>query len=178
MSTAFLEEKMLGDLVHLRHELHRQPETGFDVDSTAALLADRLRNAGLEVTVGVGGTGVVATLRGRPGSRSIGLRADMDALPIEEAGNPDYRSAVADKFHGCGHDGHSAMLLGAALYLAQHPDFDGAVHFIFQPDEENGRGALAMIEDGLFERFPMDAIYGLHNLPGMRWPALPPGPER
>ena len=156
-----------GALAALRRELHRTPETGFEVHATANALADRLRDAGLEVTTGVGGSGVVATLHRGENGHAIGLRADMDALPITEANEFPHRSAIEGRFHGCGHDGHSTMLLGAALELAAAADFDGTVHFIFQPDEENGRGARAMIDDGLFERFPMDAIFGLHNLPGL-----------
>ncbi len=157
----------LDELRSLRRSLHRAPETGFEVTSTAAALVERLRAAGLEVTTGVGRSGVVATLRRGSGPRAIGLRADMDALPIVERNDFDHRSRVHGKFHGCGHDGHSAMLLGAAQRLAGDVSFDGTVHFLFQPDEENGRGARAMIDDGLFERFPMDEIYGLHNLPGL-----------
>lgn len=156
------------ELVSLRHHLHRHPETGFGVDATAGLVADRLEAAGLDVTRGVGGSGVVATLRWGTSSRSIGLRADLDALPIEEANAFAHRSEAPGAFHGCGHDGHTAMLLGAALDLATDtPALDGTVHFVFQPDEENGRGAQAMIDDGLLERFPMDAVYGMHNLPGL-----------
>lgn len=167
MSDRLLSDSELTTLVRLRHWLHQHPETGFEVGNTAAALAKRLSAAGLEISDGIAGHGFVATLRRGNGTRTIGLRADMDALPIEEAGEPSYRSNTSGKFHGCGHDGHSAMLLGAALHLAEHGGFDGVVHFIFQPDEENGRGALAMIEDGLFDRFPMDAIYGMHNLPGL-----------
>ncbi|APZ42781.1 amidohydrolase [Acidihalobacter ferrooxydans] len=152
-------------LAAFRRAVHRMPETGFAVDATADCIAERLRAAGLTVTTGVGGSGVVATLRRGQGMRAVGLRADLDALPIEEANTFAHRSRVPGRFHGCGHDGHAAMLLGAALQLAEQGEFDGTVQFVFQPDEESGRGAQAMIEDGLFERFPMDAIYGLHNLP-------------
>lgn len=156
------------DLIEFRRDLHANPGTGFDVGYAAGRIADVLQAAGLGVARGVGGAGLVATLgRGGPGARAIGLRADMDALPIEEQTNLPYRSTKPGVFHGCGHDGHSTMLMGAALRLADDPDFDRTVHFIFQPDEENGTGAQAMIDDGLFDRFPMDAIYGLHNLPGM-----------
>jgi len=158
---------MFDELVEFRHALHRAPETGFEVSQTASRIAARLRAAGLEVTEGVGGTGVVATLRSGEGGRAIGLRADMDALPITEESALDYRSEVPGRFHGCGHDGHSTMLLGAAQALARDGGFTGTVHFVFQPDEENGRGAQAMIDDGLFARFPMDALFGLHNLPGL-----------
>ncbi len=137
------------------------------MSATAAALAERLRGAGLTVTTGVGGSGVVATLQRGQGNAAIGLRADMDALPITERNDCAHRSTVAGKFHGCGHDGHATMLLGAAQALTAGEAFDGTIHFIFQPDEENGRGAQAMIDDGLFERFPMDAIFGLHNLPGL-----------
>ena len=154
-------------LESLRHALHREPETGFEVSATAAALAERLRAAGLAVTTGVGGSGVVATLQCGRGMAAIGLRADMDALPITERNDCAHRSIIEGKFHGCGHDGHATMLLGAAQALAAKGGFDGTVHFVFQPDEENGRGAQAMIDDGLFERFPMDAIFGLHNLPGL-----------
>ncbi len=157
----------LRELESLRHALHRAPETGFEVSATAATLAEALRAAGLSVTSGVGGSGVVATLQCGQGKATIGLRADMDALPITELNDCAHRSTVEGKFHGCGHDGHATMLLGAAQALAAGGGFDGTVHFIFQPDEENGRGAQAMIDDGLFERFPMDAIFGLHNLPGL-----------
>jgi hippurate hydrolase len=154
-------------LQSLRHRLHREPETGFEVSATASILAEHLRAAGLTVTTGVGGSGVVATLRRGQSEAAIGLRADMDALPITEHDDRAHRSTVEGKFHGCGHDGHATMLLGAARALMGDDRFEGTVHFIFQPDEENGRGAQAMIDDGLFERFPMDAIFGLHNLPGM-----------
>ena len=160
----------LRELAELRRQLHRHPETAFDVERTAALVADRLAGAGLEVTRGVGGAGVVATLRRGSGRPSIGLRADLDALPITEANTFGHRSQHDGAFHGCGHDGHTTMLLGAALRLSSEPDgagLDGTVHFVFQPDEENGRGAQAMIDDDLFERFPMDAVFGMHNLPGL-----------
>lgn len=157
----------LRELESLRHALHRAPETGFEVSATAAALAERLRAAGLAVTTGVGGSGVVAALQRGQGNAAIGLRADMDALPITERTECTHRSRIEGKFHGCGHDGHATMLLGAAQALAAAGDFDGTVYFVFQPDEENGRGAQAMIDDGLFERFPMDAIFGLHNLPGL-----------
>lgn len=158
---------LLAELVELRHRLHQEPELGFAVDHTAALVAAELEAAGFEVVTGVGGSGVVASLRLGQSSRGLGLRADLDALPIAEAGDPPYRSRRDGAFHGCGHDGHSTMLVGAGRLLAERGGFDGAVHLIFQPDEENGRGALAMIEDGLFERFPMESVYGLHNLPGL-----------
>jgi amidohydrolase len=156
----------LADLRELRQQLHRHPETGFDVGVITARVADRLRDAGLDVTPGVGG-GVVATLRRGSAARSIGLRADLDALPIAEANTFAHASQVADAHHGCGHDGHTAMLVGAAQLLAGTPDLDGTVHFLFQPAEETGCGAQAMIDDRLFERFPMDAVFGLHNLPGL-----------
>ena len=157
----------LAALTDFRHALHRRPETGFDVTATARVVADRLADAGLEVATGVGGSGVVATLRRGSGGGAVGLRADLDALPITEQNDFAYRSTVDGVFHGCGHDGHATMLLGAALALAGRDDIATTVHFIFQPDEENGRGARAMIDDGLFERFPMDAVFGLHNLPGL-----------
>ena len=155
------------DLVAFRRDLHRHPETAFDLHRTAGRVAEVLAAAGLDVTQGVGRTGVVATLARGGNESAIGLRADMDALPITEANTFEHRSTVDGKFHGCGHDGHTTMLLGAALELAGDADFNRTVHFVFQPDEENGRGAAAMIADGLFERFPMRAIYGMHNMPGM-----------
>lgn len=154
------------DLIAFRHDLHAHPETGHDVARTASQVADVMERAGLEVTRGVGGHGVVATLRRGSDNDAIGFRADMDALPITEANTFAYRSRANGKFHGCGHDGHTTMLLGAALALAGDPTLERTIHFIFQPDEENGTGAQAMIDDGLFERHPMRAIYGLHNWPG------------
>ncbi|MEM7088296.1 MAG: amidohydrolase [Pseudomonadota bacterium] len=155
------------DLCAFRRDLHAHPETGFNLERTSRLIAEQLEQAGLDVTRGVGQSGLVATLRRGSQDTAIGFRADMDALPIAEANNFGHCSTVAGKFHGCGHDGHSTMLLGAAVQLASDPSLDRTVHFIFQPDEENGNGAAAMIADGLFERFPMSRIYGLHNMPGM-----------
>jgi amidohydrolase len=157
----------LAGLRAFRRELHRHPETGFEVSATAARVTERLRRAGLEVTAGVGGTGVVGTLRRGSAVRSIGLRADLDALPISEDSELAHASEVDGAHHGCGHDGHTAMLVGAVEALAGMDDLDGTVHVVFQPSEEDGRGAQAMIDDGLFERFPMDAVFGLHNLPGL-----------
>ena len=158
-------------LVALRRDLHAHPETGFEEHRTAGIVAERLRACGLDVTEGVGRTGVVGTLKGdRPGNRAIGLRADMDALNIVETTGLPYASRNTGKMHACGHDGHTAMLLGAAETLARHRDFAGTVHFIFQPAEEGLGGGLAMLEDGLVERFPADRLYGLHN-----WPGLPVG---
>ncbi len=153
------------DLTAFRRDLHAHPETGFDLARTGAKVAEVLEAAGLEVVRGVGGAGIVATLR--RGGDAIGLRADMDALPIEEANGSAHRSTQPGRFHGCGHDGHTTMLVGAALALARDPGLSRTVHFVLQPDEENGTGAAAMIADGLFQRFPMRAIYGLHNMPGM-----------
>ncbi len=154
-------------LTRFRRDLHRQPGLAFDVGHTAAAIAERLRRAGLHVVENVGRTGVVATLTRGDSPRAIGLRADMDALPIIEANDFDHHSVQRGLFHGCGHDGHSTLLLGAALTLAKRASLNGTVYFIFQPDEENGTGADAMIDDGLFERFPMSAVFGLHNLPGL-----------
>jgi hippurate hydrolase len=152
-----------------RHQLHRRPELSFHEAATAALVAARLRQWGYEVTRDVGGHGVVGTLQVGDGKRSVAVRADMDALPIhEETGRP-YASAVAGVMHACGHDGHTAMLLGAAQQLARTRNFSGTVHLVFQPAEEAGQGSGAqrMIADGLFERFPCDAIFGMHNHPGV-----------
>ncbi|MEX0285892.1 MAG: amidohydrolase [Paracoccaceae bacterium] len=154
------------DLVAFRRDLHAHPETGLELPRTAEKVAAILSEAGLEVTRGVGGHGVVATLRRGSDNDAIGFRADMDALPITELNTFDHASTVLGKFHGCGHDGHTTMLLGTALQLAQDETLDRTIHFIFQPDEENGTGARAMIDDGLFDRFPMRAVYGLHNWPG------------
>ena len=152
----------------IRQDIHAHPELGLEEVRTAALVAAKLRDWGVATTEGVGGTGVVATITGRrPGQRAIGLRADMDALPIYESTGLPYASTEPGKMHACGHDGHTTMLLGAARYLAEHPDFGGTLHLIFQPAEEGRGGAKAMVEDGLFDRFPCDAIYGLHNTPGM-----------
>jgi hippurate hydrolase len=155
-------------LVRWRHQLHRFPETGFNEVRTSAYLANVLALLGLEVHRGVGGTGVVANLRCGDGPGAVGLRADMDALALsEDATDRPHASQTAGCMHACGHDGHMAMLLGAARLLSQRRDFDGTVRFIFQPAEEHGRGAAAMMADGLFERFPVDAIYGAHNMPGL-----------
>jgi amidohydrolase len=150
-------------LTALRWDLHRQPELGFCEDRTRARVADHLRALGLEVHEGVG---VVAVLRAGHGNRAIGLRADMDALPIREATTHGYRSENEGVMHACGHDGHMAMLLGAAEHLAKAPDFDGTVVLLFQPNEEHGLGARAMIDEAVLERFPIDEVYAIHNFPG------------
>ncbi|ANQ83296.1 hippurate hydrolase [Azoarcus olearius] len=160
---------LLPALVRLRHDLHAHPELGFAEHRTAAVVAAELRAIGLAVHEGIGGTGVVGVLRRGSSGASVGLRADMDALPMDECSGVAYASTHAGAHHGCGHDGHTSMLLGAARLLAAR-DFDGTVNFIFQPAEEGLGGARAMVEDGLFERFPCDAVYALHN-----WPALPLG---
>jgi amidohydrolase len=154
-------------LMALRRDIHTFPETAFAEHRTAALVADKLDSWGLEVYRGVGRTGVVGVLRKGTSSRAIGLRADMDALPIEEANSFAHRSRHAGVMHACGHDGHTSMLLGAAEYLAKNRNFDGCVVFVFQPAEEGLGGASAMIADGFFERFPVEAIFGMHNWPGM-----------
>ena len=156
----------LPDLTALRRDIHAHPETGFEERRTSELVAQRLAAWGIEVHREVGRTGLVGVLRNGNGRR-IGLRADMDALDMPEENGFAHASAVAGKMHGCGHDGHTTMLLAAARYLAETRRFDGTVHFIFQPAEEGQGGAQAMIADGLFERFPCDAVYGLHNRPGL-----------
>jgi hippurate hydrolase len=154
-------------LTALRRDLHAHPELGFEEERTSGIVADLLEKAGIAVTRGLGGTGVVGTLQFGNGTRSIGLRADMDALAMPETAERPYKSTVTGKMHACGHDGHTALLLGAARYLAKTRNFSGTVHFIFQPAEEGRGGALRMVEDGLFQRFPCDAVYGLHNMPGL-----------
>ncbi len=148
--------------------LHRHPEVGFEEHKTAEFVANMLKSFGIEVVTGIGGTGVVGTLVGNQGAgRRIGLRAELDALPMDEESGLSYASETSGRFHGCGHDGHTVTLLTAAKFLAEHRDFNGVVHFIFQPAEELLTGAAAMISDGLLERFPCDEIYALHNLPGL-----------
>ncbi len=159
------------ELEHLlrewRHTLHMHPETAFEETETAAFVAEKLTGMGYSVETGIGGTGVVATLKNGTGTGVIGLRADMDAINLAEQGQPAYRSVHPGKMHGCGHDGHTATLLGAAKLLADRKNFNGTVRLVFQPAEEPGRGAQAMLDDGLLERFPMDEIYGLHNMPSL-----------
>ena len=161
-------ERFYPELTAIRRDIHAHPEMGLEEVRTSALVAAKLREWGVEVTEGVGKTGVVGTIRGRrAGQRAIGLRADMDALAIHETTGLPYASQNEGVMHACGHDGHTTMLLGAARCLAENPDFGGTVHLIFQPAEEGRGGAVAMLADGLFERFSCDAIYGLHNSPGV-----------
>ena len=156
------------DLAAWRHDIHAHPETAFEEKRTADFVASRLKDFGIEVHRGLAGTGVVGTLKGtRPGGRAIALRADMDALHIHEKNETAYVSTNPGKMHACGHDGHTTMLLGAARYLAETRNFAGTVHFIFQPAEENEGGGRVMVEQGLFEKFPVEAVYGMHNWPGM-----------
>ncbi|GAB3533873.1 M20 aminoacylase family protein [Photobacterium alginatilyticum] len=155
------------NVINWRHHLHKHPEFGTEEYKTSEFVTKKLEEFGLEVHCGIGGTGVVGILKCGDSDRSIGLRADMDALRICEANTFDHASVHEGAMHACGHDGHTAMLLGAAYQLAQSKNFDGTVYFIFQPDEERGTGAKAMIEDGLFTRWKMDAIYAMHNLPGI-----------
>ena len=156
------------ELIAIRHDLHRHPELGFQESRTAGVVAGALRGWGIEVAEGVARTGVVGTIRGRRGgSRAIALRADMDALPIAEATGLPYASTTPGVMHACGHDGHTTMLLGAARHLAEHPDFAGSVHLIFQPAEEGLGGGRVMVEEGLFDRFPAEAVFGMHNEPGL-----------
>jgi hippurate hydrolase len=162
-----------GELTAFRRDLHAHPELGFEERRTASRVIDALRVAGVdEIHEGIGRTGVVGIVRGRRGAsaRAVGLRADMDALPLVEENDFAWRSATRGLMHGCGHDGHTTMLVGAARYLAATRDFDGTAVLIFQPGEEGFAGAKAMIDDGLFDRFPVEAVYAMHN-----WPALPAG---
>ncbi len=172
-------EGFADELTAIRRDFHAHPEIGFEEVRTSGIVADKLTQWGIEVHRGLGGTGVVGVLKGKgAGGKRIGLRADMDALPMEENTNLKWRSTIPGRFHGCGHDGHTTMLLGTARYLAETRNFDGTVHFIFQPAEEGLGGARAMIKDGLFEKFPCDEIYGLHNAPDLNHGelAILPGP--
>ena len=150
-----------------RHDFHKNPELGFQEQRTSSCVAALLEEFGLEVHTGLGKTGVVGILQRGNATKSIGLRADMDALPIDEANDFMHRSTNDGVMHACGHDGHTSMLLGAAKYLSESSNFNGRVVFIFQPNEEHGLGAKAMLEDKLLQRFDVDEVYGLHNIPGM-----------
>ncbi|MGH8782746.1 M20 aminoacylase family protein [Paraburkholderia sp.] len=156
-----------GEIQTLRRTIHAHPELRYEETQTADLVAKTLADWGIEVHRGMGKTGVVGVLKRGSSPRSIGLRADMDALPIQELNTFEHHSRNDGKMHACGHDGHTAMLLGAAQHLVKHGDFDGTIVFIFQPAEEGGAGAQAMIDDGLFKQFPVDAVFGIHNWPGM-----------
>ncbi len=165
-----LDIPFLPDLIAIRRDIHAHPELAFQETRTADIVARELASYGLEVHRGLAKTGVVGTLRKGSATRAIGLRADMDALPVEEKNAFAHCSRYAGKMHACGHDGHTTLLLGAARYIAEHKDaldFDGTVHFIFQPAEESEAGGDVMVKDGLFELFPVDAVYGLHNWPGI-----------
>jgi hippurate hydrolase len=157
------------EITEWRRDLHAHPELQYDVHRTAGSVSERLKSFGCDdVVAGIGRTGVVGVIRGRkPGAKVIGMRADMDALPIEEATTVAYKSTVPGKMHACGHDGHTAMLLGAAKYLAETRNFAGTAVVIFQPAEEGGAGARAMMDDGLFDRFGIEEVFGMHNYPGM-----------
>jgi hippurate hydrolase len=160
-------QERAAEFVNIRRAIHRHPELAFEEHQTAALVADNLRSWGYAVEQGIGGTGVVGTLVRGNGKKRLGLRADMDALPIQETSGVAWRSELPGMMHACGHDGHTAMLLAAARHLAERGDFSGTLHLIFQPGEEGGGGALRMMEDGLFERYPCDAIFAMHNMPGI-----------
>ncbi|MFM7972471.1 MAG: M20 aminoacylase family protein [Betaproteobacteria bacterium] len=166
-----LIESILADvpaITAIRRDIHAHPELCFQEERTAEVVAQALQSWGIEVHRGLGTTGVVGTIRHGSSPRSIGLRADMDALPMTEHNRFPHASVHPGKMHACGHDGHTAMLLAAAKHLSQHRNFDGTVHFVFQPAEEGGGGAREMIKDGLFEKFPVQAMFGMHNWPGMR----------
>ncbi len=165
-------------LTEWRRDFHAHPELAFEEERTAGLVAERLESFGVEVSRGLAKTGVVGKLTTGTGKRAIALRADMDALPMDEGNDFEYASKTPGKMHGCGHDGHTTMLLGAAKYLAETKDFDGTVYFVFQPAEEAEGGAEVMVKEGLFEKFPVEAIYGMHNWPGMPVGefAIAPGP--
>ena len=164
---------IIPEVMTWRHELHAHPELGYEEKWTSDFVSTKLESFGIEVHRGLGKTGVVGILKGLKanqgggGNKAIGLRADMDALPMTEENDFSYKSKFEGRMHACGHDGHTAMLLGAAKMLSSKKDFDGTVYFIFQPAEEGGGGGLAMIEDGMFEQFPMDSVWGMHNWPGM-----------
>jgi hippurate hydrolase len=159
-------QKHLPELTAIRHDLHAHPEMLFQEERTAAIVAAELTRLGFKVTTGIGRTGVVGTISNGTSTRTLGIRADMDALPISEQTNLPYASKYPGKMHACGHDGHTTMLLGLARYLAETRTFDGTIHLIFQPSEEDEGGAMKMIEDGLFKRFPCDRLFALHNIPG------------
>ena len=160
-------EAQQDEIAAIRRDIHAHPELCFEEVRTSDLVASQLERWGIEVHRGLGKTGVVGVIKGRPGPRALGLRADMDALPMTEHNQFAHASKSPGKMHACGHDGHTAMLLAAAQHLAANRDFDGTVYLVFQPAEEGGGGAQAMMKDGLFERFPMEAIFGMHNWPGM-----------
>tara|TARA_Y100001970_G_scaffold294213_1_gene448615 strand:+ start:13983 stop:15155 length:1173 start_codon:yes stop_codon:yes gene_type:complete len=169
-----IKEEMVG----WRKDIHAHPELAFKEHRTSKLVAEKLESFGIEVETGLAGTGVVGTLKKGKGNRAIALRADLDALPIIEANDFDHKSVNEGIMHACGHDGHTTMLLGAAKYLSKYGKFDGIVHFIFQPAEENEGGAKAMIDEGLFEKYPVESVFGMHNIPGMPVGsfAIKPGP--
>ena len=154
-------------LVEWRQDLHMNPQIGFEEEYASEKVASLLKDFGLEVHKGIAKTGVVGVLKKGSGNKGIGIRADMDALPIQETNTFNYKSKIENRMHACGHDGHTTMLLGAAKHLADHGNFDGTVYFIFQPDEENCFGAKTMIEEGLFTKFAIDEVYAMHNIPGM-----------
>ncbi len=156
-----------GEISTIRRDIHAHPELAFEENRTSDIVAAKLQEWGFEVTRGLGKTGVVGTLRKGNSVKSIGLRADMDCLPMDETNDFEHRSQNAGRMHACGHDGHTAMLLGAAKMLSETKNFEGAVHCIFQPAEEGGGGAKVMIDDGLFEKFPCDAVFAIHNKPGL-----------
>jgi hippurate hydrolase len=171
--------RYLPQMTEWRRHIHQNPETAFEEVGTAAFVAERLRAFGVdEVHEGIAKTGVVGVIRGRAGSRAIGLRADLDALDMQEGTGVAWASKTPGKHHACGHDGHTTMLLGAARHLAATRDFDGTVYVIFQPAEENEGGGRVMVEEGLFDRFPMASVFGMHNIPGMEAGtfAIRPGP--
>lgn len=181
MRTTDRLDNLLPEITEWRHEIHRYPELGYEVHRTASFVADRLREFGVdEIVEGVGRTGVVGVIKGRTNQsgKVVGLRADMDALPIAEASGAEWASENPGSMHACGHDGHTAMLLGAARALADSRDFDGTLVVIFQPAEEGGGGGLAMVEDGLMDRFGIQEVYGMHNMPNLPVGefAIRPGP--
>ncbi len=155
------------DMKEWRHDIHAHPETAFEENRTAEVVAKKLESFGIEVHRGLAKTGVVGVLRSGSSKRAVGLRADMDALDIHETNDFDHASTIPGKMHACGHDGHTTMLLGAAKYLAETKNFDGTVYFIFQPAEENEGGGRVMVEEGLFDKFPAESVYGMHNIPGI-----------
>tara|TARA_B100000214_G_scaffold300490_1_gene230741 strand:+ start:9407 stop:10579 length:1173 start_codon:yes stop_codon:yes gene_type:complete len=160
-------EELQPEMQSWRRDFHAHPEIAFEEHRTAKIVAEKLESFGIEVETGLAGTGVVGTLKKGTGNRSIGLRADLDALLINEANDFEYKSKTPGKMHACGHDGHTTMLLGAAKYLAEKGDFDGTITFIFQPAEENEGGGKVMIDDGLFDKYPVESVFGMHNIPGM-----------